>query len=239
MRLQSSDGDAQARSAAAEQIKSVARRLFAERGVDGVTVREIAKAAGQKNHGAVGYYFGSKEALVREIIVDGAVAIDTRRNEQLDRLEASGGPKTTREIVDVLIRGAVEGDASEDYYICFITMLSMSHRDLMMDALENRWNSGYLRCLQHLRRLMPADLTPALKNQRFVFMGAYLSGVLAARQRALSDLSRAHPTWSSNQTLDHFGHTVAAMLDAPPLAGESAQHTAEAGEDHHALGLVI
>jgi AcrR family transcriptional regulator len=217
----------------------VARRLFAERGVDGVTVREIAKAAGQKNHGAVGYYFGSKEALVREIVVDGAMAIDARRNALLDTLEANGGPRTTREVVDVLIRGAVEGDASEDYYICFITMLSMSHRDLMMDALENRWNAGYLRCLQHLRRLMPADLTPALKNQRFVFMGAYLSSVLAARQRALSDLSRAHPTWGSNHTLEHFAHTVTAMLDVPPLPDEVAHHIAGAGEDHHAFGLVI
>jgi AcrR family transcriptional regulator len=239
MRLQSTDADAPSRSAAAEQIKAVARRLFAEKGVDGVTVREIASAAGQKNHGAVGYYFGSKEALVREIIVEGAAAIDRRRNDQLDRLEADGGPRGVAEVVEVLIQGALGESPREDDYICFITMLSMTHRDIMMDALENRWNSGYLRCLQHLRRLMPADLTPALKNQRFVFMGAYLSGVLAARQRALSDLSRAHPTWSSNQTLDHFGHTVAAMLDAPPLAGESAQHTAEAGEDHHALGLVI
>lgn len=239
MRLQVSEGDAQARGAAGDQIKSVARRLFAERGVDGVTVREIAKAAGQKNHGAVGYYFGSKEALVREIIVDGAVAIDRRRNEQLDALEANGGPKTTREVVEVLIRGAVEGDASEDNYICFITMLSMSHRDLMMDALENRWNAGYLRCLEHLRRLMPSSLTPALKNQRFVFMGAYLSSVLAARQRALSDLSRAHPTWDSNQTLDHFAHTVAAMLDAPPLPDQAAHQNAGAADNHPALGLVI
>ena len=105
----------QDRSASAEQIKAVALRLFAERGVDGVTVREIATASGQKNHGVVGYYYGSKEALVREIIVDGAIAIDQRRNALLDELEAKRGPKTVREVVDVLIFPAADSD--DHYYL--------------------------------------------------------------------------------------------------------------------------
>jgi AcrR family transcriptional regulator len=239
MRLQSTDADAPARSAAAEQIKAVARRLFAEKGVDGVTVREIASAAGQKNHGAVGYYFGSKESLVREIIVEGAAAIDRRRNEQLDKLEADGGPRTVREVVEVLIQGALGESPREDDYICFITMLSMTHRDIMMDALENRWNSGYLRCLEHLRRLMPTGLTPAFINQRFVFMGAFLSSVLAMRQRALGDLSRAHPTWGSKQTLDHFGLTVTAMLEAPVPSDHDGPHVHGSHGDFSAVGMAV
>jgi AcrR family transcriptional regulator len=206
----------------AAHIKSVARRLFGERGVDGVTVREIAAASGQKNHGAVGYYFGSKEALVREIIVDGAAATDARRAEMLDRLEAAGGPQTVREVIDVLIRGAVECGPDEEFYICFITMLAMTHRDLMMDALENRWNKAYRRCLEHLRQLTP-HLTTAEQNQRFVFMGSYLGGVLSARQRALADASRPHPTWSSDLTLEHFAQTVAATLEAPSMARSQAK----------------
>jgi AcrR family transcriptional regulator len=239
MRLQSTDADAPSRSAAAEQIKAVARRLFAEKGVDGVTVREIASAAGQKNHGAVGYYFGSKEALVREIIVEGAAAIDRRRNDQLDRMEADGGPGGVAEVVEVLIQGALGESPREDDYICFITMLSMTHRDIMMDALENRWNSGYLRCLEHLRRLMPAGLAPALINQRFVFMGAFLSSVLATRQRALSDLSRAHPTWGSKQTLDHFTLVVTAMLEAPVPPDHADPHAHGSHGDFSAVGMAV
>jgi hypothetical protein len=99
-------------------------------------------------------------------------------------------------------------------------MLGMTHRALFIEALENRWNSGYLRCLDHLRALMPA-MPAAAKNQRFVFMGAYIGGVLAAREAALTDPTRTHPTWGSDLTLVHFAQTLTAMLEAPapPEAG--------------------
>jgi AcrR family transcriptional regulator len=209
---------------AAEHMKRVARRLFAERGVDGVTVRDIAEAAGQKNHGAVSYHFGSKETLVREIIRDGAILIDARRNAALDALEAKGGPGSVEQVVEVLVFTATAMDESatgEDSYIRFVTMLGMTHRELFLSALEGRWNSGYLRCLDHLRRLMP-DMPPAMKNQRFVFMGAYLSSILSLREAALTDTSRAHPIWQSEQTLRHFASTLTALIETPAEGGTQA-----------------
>lgn len=50
-----------------DRIIDVAGRLFAERGYDGVSVREITKAAGA-NLAAVGYHFGGKEDLFGEVI---------------------------------------------------------------------------------------------------------------------------------------------------------------------------
>jgi len=205
-----------------EHLKMVARRLFAERGVDGVTVREIAEAAGQKNHASVKYHFGSKDELVHEILREGAIIIDERRNRLLNELEANGGPTTVREVVEIIIFTALDLDRDEEIesYNRFFVMTSMAHRDLFMDALEGRWNSGYQRCLKHLRRLMP-DMPLAMKNQRLVFMGAFYGSVLAARESAMADHSRSHPTWNSAKSLSHLAHSVTAMLEAPPP--ESAQ----------------
>jgi AcrR family transcriptional regulator len=206
------------RSDAAQHLKSVALQLFAERGVDGVTVRDIAEAAGQRNHAAVGYHFGSKTDLIRELIIDGAAIIDDRRNRWLDEMEAAGGPQTAVAITDLMIRSSIDlaGAGMPDNYNRFVVMLSMSHRAFLMEALGGRWNSGYLRCLDHLRALMP-DMPLALKNQRLIFAGALLGGVLSAREAELADTSRQHPTWDTPQPLAHLARSMAAVLmEAPP-----------------------
>ncbi len=50
-----------------DRILSAARDLFAERGVDGVSVRDIAEAAGV-SHPLVHHYFGTKASIVDEIL---------------------------------------------------------------------------------------------------------------------------------------------------------------------------
>ena len=55
------------------------------------------------------------------------------------------------------------------------------------------------------------------------FLLTPLGAVLAAREAALTDPSRPHPTWSSDQTLAHLVQTAEAMLLAPaPPEGEGA-----------------
>lgn len=195
-------------------IMSAALQLFAEYGVAAVTVRQIAEAAGQRNHASVGYHFGSKEALLRAVIAHGAQLIDAVRNSMLDEIEAAAGPADLMEITRCLVRSSLPhaGPPWSDCYNRFIVGLQLSNRALFMDALEGKWNSGYLRCLDHLRRLMP-ELPAATVNQRLLFMGASLGGILAARERELADHSRPHAMWGKDETLDEVARSLAAILE--------------------------
>ena len=201
------------RSDAAEQIKAMALKLFAERGVDGVTVRQIAEASGQKNHAAVTYYFGSKEALVCELIVDGARAIDARRNRWLDAAERRGGPDSVLEVMEGLVRTSLSPEPPPwgECYNRFVVVLGLANRALLQDALADRWNSGYQRALSHIRRLMP-ELSKREMNRRLLFMGAAIGGILAARESELADRTRPHPTWDSDATLSSVAMALAAMV---------------------------
>lgn len=199
---------------APQHLKAVALRLFAERGINGVTVRQIAEAAGQKNHAAITYHFGSKDALIRQLVVDGAKTIDARRNDALDRAKATGGPHTVLEVMEILVETSTDHDPPPggECYNRFVVGLQLVNRALFMDALAGRWNSGYQRCLDEVRRLM-AHLPRELLNQRLVFMGGALGGILAGREAELSDRSREHPMWSHPETLSRVARALAAIIE--------------------------
>lgn len=199
-----------------DRIKREARALFAARGVDGVSIREIVAATGQKNGASLHYYFGSKETLVRELVLDGAKLIDDRRNAWLDRLEGDGGPRTVRQAVEVLVWPSTslgEGEGREGDYLRFISTLNMQNRELFDDILGDRWNSGYQRCLQHIRR-HSNDGDPAALEQRLLFMSLSLRAVMTAREAALA-ARPDHPLWSAPATVEQLIDSLVAMIAVP------------------------
>jgi AcrR family transcriptional regulator len=199
-------------------LKLAARRLFAHRGLDGVSVRDIVLAAGQRNSGSLHYYFGTKENLARELVRDGAKLIDQRRNSQLDDIERAGGPHRLRDIIEVLVwpsTGLAGEHGEEDTYIRFITLLQMSHRQLFLDALEGRWASGYERCLAHIRRLLK-NIDPAIVIQRLVFMSLYLRAAMSSREAALEAGAQSHHFWSADATMQNLIDTIEGILRPAP-----------------------
>ncbi|MDB5868144.1 MAG: transcriptional regulator, TetR family [Polaromonas sp.] len=209
-----------------EHIKLVARRLFARRGIDGVTVREIVAASEQKNAGSLHYYFRTKEALIRELIVDTARLIDERRNASLDQLEAAGGPHRLRQILEVLVLpslnlGEADGETGgeEDTYLRFISLLALQNRALLDEVLEGGLNTGYQRCLGHIRRLA-ANVPPAVLAQRLVFMSISLRAILAAREASLDQRADPHHFWASPDTLKNLLDALQGMVNAPSFIEE-------------------
>jgi len=67
-----------------------AERLFGDSGIDGVGLRAISEAAGQKNTNAVQYHFGDKLALLAQIFEARESALEPARRALLDQGEAQG-----------------------------------------------------------------------------------------------------------------------------------------------------
>jgi AcrR family transcriptional regulator len=64
-----------------EKIRDAATRLFAERGYDGASIRDVENAAGVKR-GLVNYHFGNKETLWKAVVEHVFALLSTYMNER-------------------------------------------------------------------------------------------------------------------------------------------------------------
>ena len=91
-----------------ERILNAAERLFSERGLDGVSMRDIASAA-DVQLALLSYYFRSKEGLYRAVFHRRIDPISKERISKLRELMARKNPPPTIELVlDALARPWVE-----------------------------------------------------------------------------------------------------------------------------------
>lgn len=106
-------------------LAATAMRMFAERGIDGVSLRELTAAAGQRNKVAAQYHFGSKERLVRAIFEQYTGQVDRRRWALLADLGYDTRRLGIPELVDALITPLAEtATAPGGHYVRFLAAAS-------------------------------------------------------------------------------------------------------------------
>jgi len=89
---------------AATQLLEAAERLFAKKGITSVSIREINREAGNKNHTALQYHFGSLEQLVQAILDYRVLPLNQAREEYLSTHSAPEGDKEKlRHLVSAII----------------------------------------------------------------------------------------------------------------------------------------
>lgn len=90
-----------------------AERLFAERGSDQVSLREITTEAGATNASAVQYHFGDRRGLIRAVLAKHDAEVERRRHELLDAYEQAGAPDV-RALAHALVQPLADELTNED-----------------------------------------------------------------------------------------------------------------------------
>lgn len=111
----------------------VAESLFAEGGINGVSMREIASKARQGNHFAVQYHFGSRDGLVEAIFDYRMEQMEPVRERMLAAAEQKGRLDDARTLLDMVYLPQLElpdGDGHHSYagFLSQYLMRSRSHR---------------------------------------------------------------------------------------------------------------
>ena len=131
-----------AKTATREQLLLAGERLFAEKGFDNVSLRQINTEAGQRNSSASHYHFGSKEALINAIYEYRMERFNVRRTAMLAALPPSEQPRPVTTLIEILIYPMVEeaaGSEGGQHCMRFLSQL-FSHPIL---NLVDMWRSQF------------------------------------------------------------------------------------------------
>lgn len=86
----------------------VAEKMISERGLDDVSMRDVATAAGQRNNSAVQYHFGSRDGLILQVLRRRIISLDSARRERLATVDEQGLGDDLHTLVGVLFEPIVE-----------------------------------------------------------------------------------------------------------------------------------
>lgn len=192
-----------------DQIIRAAEALFAARGIDGVSLREINRAAGQSNTGAVQYHFGDRDGLVLAIIGKHRRDTEPRRHALLDMYE-DAGVDDLRALASALVAPAAaklgDPDGGRDYLQVSAEFYTRSNR-LMNRSPQMRPNDSIVRWHNLLDPLVPAEERAVLHTRypaiRFAF-------VELARRAA------SEPREDDRLFTSHLTDLVATLLASTP-----------------------
>ena len=140
------------------QLLDAAERLFAERGIDNVSIREIVRASGQSNLSAAHYHFGSREALVGTLVERRIRVINKLRHARLDALVANGLNNSVHAIVHAttdVLGDVVKSMAWGPDYVRVAAQALFNPQMHVSHFIDPQAMSGHTRCTAMLRELLP------------------------------------------------------------------------------------
>ena len=195
------------------RIKEAAQRLFAERGIEAVSVRQIAAAAGARNVGSLSYYFGSKEGLISELVADYFMAVHSQWSEGLAAVIRQDTPASVRQIVEIIVRARPRAARGTDTALRFMASMLFTRRHMLNTILSDMRYEVFADLTGYIRRARP-DIPAAVMQQRLVFLAWYLVSVLSALE-AHGASGRPSEVWDATDPLADIVLTGAAIIEAP------------------------
>ena len=192
------------------RLLATAERLFAERGIAGVSLREIGAAAGQRNNSATQYHFESKHGLVLALCEHRMRAVNERRVAMLETVAADD----LRGLVEAFVLPLAEAVRPGSYYLRFLGQLLAGPSQAPRAAFELDVLQVMRRIVERVERCLPT-VPQALRRARFQSAAVLVVSTLADQERQLQAHSRTAPL--ALRTADLVDATI-GLLTAPTSA---------------------
>lgn len=191
-------------------ITRAAEALFASEGVEGPSLREIARRAGQGNTNATQYHFGDRDGLLLAVLDRHRPRVEERRTALLDVVEAADLLEP-RDLSTALVSPLVAELSESDGGVAHLQIVAeVLARPLRFAALlDAHWAAPSIRRWSQLvEPVLPPEAVGRPLHRRFAVL-RFVHAELASRARERGGRGD-HRLFTS-----HLVDLVTAMLAAP------------------------
>lgn len=191
------------------RLLAAAERLFAERGIDAVSLREITRESGARNAIALQYHFTDRAGVVAAIVAKHEPGIEAARHVLLDDYEASAAAGVElRPLAAALVRPLAaklgDPDGGPEYLRIQADLLSRPR-----PALGDRWRTDPTNSMFRWRALIDPFLTEESVRLHRRFTALLHTAVELGRRAA------GEPHTDDRLFVSHLIDVVTAILGGP------------------------
>lgn len=191
-------------------ILDAAEILFAERGYDGASVRDIAAAA-KAQIASISFHHGGKQALFERVVERRALELSHLRLDALAARKASGEALTLKAILEAFLRPYLDkAGAGDPQWLAYARLVAIVSADA-------RWHKISERCFDPTAAIFINEIATLFpKAEKSTIAVAFVFSVSAMlslststwRIEALSDAS------GSTAAMDHLADTLVRFCEA-------------------------
>jgi AcrR family transcriptional regulator len=197
-----------------EALLVTAERLYATKGIDRVSLRQIGEAAGRRQTAAVQYHFGDVDGLLRAIVEHRTRAANDRRTEMLDDVVLSGRQDDVDALLEAVVFPLLETLPPDSHYLGFVAELQARQRIApIFSESGTEYGDNARRIARYLDGALH-DLPEDLRARRIQRAVEILLSSLARDWEPTDRRRRAGDVHTDPVVADLLG-SVAAMLRAP------------------------
>lgn len=206
-----------------ERILRTAERLFAERGFNGVSMRELAAAA-QVNVASIAYHFGGKENLLSEVY---RIHCEPMIEERLQGLRAAMRLNRNQRlpaIVEAFIRPALHQVESEDgaTFIRLRAVLSGENSELLEKLVAQNFDNSSSKFIDALCKCLP-HLTKRDVCWRFHFLLGTIYYTAAGPQRVYAFSNGQCDPADTEELICELVPFIVRAFRGPPVAKKASR----------------
>lgn len=196
------------RGAARLALVAAAERLFAERGIEAVSLRDVSAAAGQRNHSAAQYHFDDRPGLIAAVFEARMGAINEQRLALLERLDGDDPAALVAALVNPLVDAVVEPD--DGWYARFLVRARWD--TMAAEVLADHPAATSVRALNRRLHRALAEAPAPLRHARIEQLHTLVVGTLAGWEWARA---RHEPRLDADALAADLAVTGLAVLTAP------------------------